>query len=614
MLLLLKLLLLALSFLGYSLLLVRKARLRVEFVPAVLFASVILVMFFAGLLNCLPQTAWILYLTGFILLGLELFQLFRRHEYKRVFFRFLTPGFLFFVLACGFFVITVRHLHFSHYDEFSHWGLIVKELDLHDRLPNFTSNLIMFQSYPPGSALFIYYVTRFIGFTESAAYMAQLILWSSCACTLFAFVRGRRNWFAILIALFGCMALVLRGNAISMLYVDNLVAILPLANLAVIFYYRRNPALAGLATIPLAAATILVKNSGLFFAVINLIVLLVWTCIYVVRRRKRIHRWPGKRVLMAFVCAIAVPICSSLLWSQHVAMVFREGEVGKHAVNAESYEKILEEKTPEVISTIRERFINRVTDVRHNRATRDLLAIDATMLLLFLTATFLRKRRHAVYWAKIFGICNGVFIIYTIGIYLMYLLSMPTPEALTLGGFKRYIDTGVIYVTGIFLIACLNRIGKPQVTARYFYPTAMTLLTSLYLVISPGNLHQLYRMPAYEGTTVQIMDDTLTYIPAKPKKWYLIYYPGFATDYGYGQYMVQYKLQSKWYTKLKEAPNRREFLKLLREYDYFIVLSKDDEIASLLATAQPDGNILGGYSAKRLHRAMIENIPYEQLS
>lgn len=43
------------------------------------------------------------------------------------------------------------------YDNFSHWGLIVKILFQKNRFPNFMEeNYLMFQEYPLGSATYIY--------------------------------------------------------------------------------------------------------------------------------------------------------------------------------------------------------------------------------------------------------------------------------------------------------------------------------------------------------------------------------------------------------------------------------------------------------------------------
>ena len=60
------------------------------------------------------------------------------------------------------------NMHLTHYDNFSHWGLIIKTMFQYNRLPNFENNYIFFKGYQPGSASFIYYVGTILGKTEQS--------------------------------------------------------------------------------------------------------------------------------------------------------------------------------------------------------------------------------------------------------------------------------------------------------------------------------------------------------------------------------------------------------------------------------------------------------------
>ena len=72
-----------------------------------------------------------------------------------------------------------------HYDNFSHWALIVKSMSLTNSFPSFKTDVIMFTSYPPGSAVFIYYFIKLVGVTESNAIFAQILLILASITTIF---------------------------------------------------------------------------------------------------------------------------------------------------------------------------------------------------------------------------------------------------------------------------------------------------------------------------------------------------------------------------------------------------------------------------------------------
>lgn len=599
-----KLLILCLSLLGYVLYLDRKTGLKADFIPVVLFSSMILLMFFAGLLNVMPQAVLTVMLAGLALLVYMLVSILRRGETAAVLCRLVTPGTVFFLLACCYFTFILRDLSFNRYDEFSHWGLVARDIYANDRLPNFSSDLIQFQAYPPGSALWIYFVTRVTGFSESMAYIAQSYLAMSCACALFAFVRLGKNGGGIVLAALSCAALAVLGNTISFLYVDNLVAMLPLANLAVIVYYRRELFRAAVPTLLLASATVLVKNSGMFFALIDIAVLLAFF----------LPRWLGRgenkavrrAAAVCLACALLVPLACNFLWGKHVELVYPSAGESKHAMSAEHYESVFKEKTPADIRDITEKFVDRCFDFKENRVARSMLVLNGAVLLLLLLSLLTQKSK-GLFWLKIFAACNGVYLVYTAGIWAMYLFSMPLYEAVELASFTRYSETGLIFVLGVFLIAALFRSARadsrPQRLAVYILSAAALA----YPLTAPAALEGLYKTPKYEGSLVERVDRIAEEIPVSRDCSYAVYYPASATDAGYAHYLVRYKLQTDRFTMIDRAGTARELAGKIRDTSYLLVLEEDPEIRGLLSGLTGSGGLLGGYETAAVLRSMGES-------
>lgn len=184
----LRIVLLILALLGGGAFLYRKFSMRVELIPITVFSMVIFVLFVAGILNLLKPATLLLLVTGLCLLVYSIAGAGLKPWKLR---ELLTPGTIF--LLCGivyfsFFFIDAKLIT---YDSFSHWALIVKQMLYDNRLPNFQNDLIMFQSYPPGSALFLYFVTKTIGPSEGRMMFAQTLLILGGLTTLFSFVDQR---------------------------------------------------------------------------------------------------------------------------------------------------------------------------------------------------------------------------------------------------------------------------------------------------------------------------------------------------------------------------------------------------------------------------------------
>lgn len=75
---------------------------------------------------------------------------------------------------------------FVHYDNFSHWALVVKKIIETNRFPNGFDEIITFKEYPLGSAIFIYFFTKFTNTNESTQMLAQAYMMLVCIMPLFS--------------------------------------------------------------------------------------------------------------------------------------------------------------------------------------------------------------------------------------------------------------------------------------------------------------------------------------------------------------------------------------------------------------------------------------------
>ena len=142
-----------LSMWGYFFAVFRFGKVKVWFVPAVSMTGIGLMLFCGALAGALEQTADLLMLGG--LAGSAAF--FVLLSRKKIHVAALSLCGVCFAAGAAAFVWLTLNLKLVHYDNFSHWALIVKYLLSADQLPSVDTELIPFRDYPPGSSLFIYY-------------------------------------------------------------------------------------------------------------------------------------------------------------------------------------------------------------------------------------------------------------------------------------------------------------------------------------------------------------------------------------------------------------------------------------------------------------------------
>ena len=261
-----RIIILILSLIGYYLILKRKTKLKEEFIPIVLITSISLVIFIAFILNIAILSSIIIALAGLILFTKSVYEIVKNKEKLK--FNFNIIFLIIFVLWAA---IILKGTILIHYDNFSHWGMIAKEMLITNKLPNFESTTIMFTAYPPGTACIIYFFCKFIGNSEAKMLFAQSLVIISSLYTLFAFCNRNKkiNYVITLIAII----YMLIGNIfITQLLVDTVLPVLGLAAFTIIIYYRNDTKKALIYSIPILSFLILVKNSGVFFVVIDLLV------------------------------------------------------------------------------------------------------------------------------------------------------------------------------------------------------------------------------------------------------------------------------------------------------------------------------------------------------
>lgn len=425
---------LILSFWGYFFLLHVPAKIKSWFVPVICMSGASLILYWGALADLLPQTADLLLTGG--MAGFVCFAVFL----IRGKIRFPKPD-LFkvcFFAGAGVFAGLSLCMKLTHYDNFSHWAVIVKYLLSADRLPGPGAEIVAFRDYPPGSSLFIYYICRYAGRAQGIMLLAQNSLILSCFYAIFGIIKEKRRFLLYSFLGMGCAMLSYLNLTIRInnLLVDFLLPLLALASGAVSYRCREEPLKLCMLQAVILGFACIVKESGLFFAGTAGIYALAEMVRGLVRPMQKTRR-KGLLIPFGSVVLMLGMLLPPAAWTYHLDEKLAGYTRKVIPAGADQYEKIAE------------LFFKAAGDPSGR-------AFQAICLcaLLSVGAVLYARIRLGKWWRLtwILPAVTAAAAVYYGGMLYMYLHAMPAGEALRLAGFERYACSAAVLYAGFLLM------------------------------------------------------------------------------------------------------------------------------------------------------------------
>ena len=555
--LILKMVLFLVSNFGFWELARKKLKINVYFLPSLVIGSQILVLFIAGLLNLLPMATFLIYGAGILL---SIYYLYKS-KFKAIE-KYLNPGYIFLMVSLFLLALAVRGEIFTHYDNFSHWALIVKEMIRTNHFPNFENVVIDFQSYPPGSATYIYFFTRFIGKAESIQMLAQAFMMLTGILPLFIFVKKKKIFGLIYMFILTNFLFVFQISIYDLL-VDSLLPLFAVAGILYTYHecllrvnslHSKDLALTLLGTIPYTVTLVLIKNSGIFFVAIMLLMI-----IYIIIKKRS--------TLKGGLLAISAPFISMILWSKHYAYVFSSSSTSKHAMSLENYNNVLKSKTSGDVWNITKKFILRTV-------TDQSLWIVFGLFISLAVLTILIKSISFEKYLKLVIISVVLYATYMVGTLFMYLFSMPIGEALTLAGYGRYHKTILMVLIVLSAVFSLHLLSKVKRTS-HGYTVVLFMLVSILMVwrLTMSGFVTIFHHGGSASHRNWIEQSVTTY-EVENQKSYLIAIP--ESDAGYTYYLAKYILGSNQITTPVITEDSQT--EIFAQYDYIFIKDADNPV------------------------------------
>ncbi|MDI7205191.1 hypothetical protein [Leptospira santarosai] len=450
------------SFLGYLIFLIRYSKWSTTSMPLFIISTGILVLFCSGFFGLLLPVAWCLNGLGVVL---GIISLYRTQNNLKLFVRLLEPGPVVFLLsACFFYVKVSYHGSFAIWDEFSHWGFAAKEMFFQNSFTTVGSALLL-KSYPPGTALFQYWLMKFVGWSEGNAYWAQdLLILSAVVAILERLVW--RQWVQILVTLSVAFLLVfIFGYGLKSLYVDNVLGVLCGASIVSSVRSKTSISVTIARILPTLFILPLVKAVGVMLGIFAAIIII---CDQIFKDKSIIsfNSLIKKKIIFCTLSILAflAPIVSSQAWGWYAKksgfnVIFKTSfsllQIEKSFSSNEATErdKITIDNFKKAIKSYK---IN-PDSVFHGgvseRLGYTLTVRDSFFFLVFLSiGALVNESRRRERWRAVIGLLLifVCFVVYTFGLLLMYLYSFGDYEGPRLASFDRYM--GIIFIVWALVV------------------------------------------------------------------------------------------------------------------------------------------------------------------
>ena len=578
---------------GYGFAVHRVLKIHAYFTPVFTMAGISLIVYAGGLFGALRPAAYLVLAGGLAGSAYFFCLLFRKKTGIRM------PGFfgVCFGAVTLAFTRLILHLKLLHYDNFSHWAVMVKYLLSANRFPGADTELVTFLDYPPGSSVFIYYVCLFLGRSQGVMLLAQTALIFACFLAVFGIVEERRRFLLYSFLSMGCAMLSYLNLTVRInnLLVDFLLPLLAMASAACSYRCRRQIWQASLLSGVILGYLGIVKNTGLIFAAFAFAPYL----------RNAFFRKPrgnregeegrpapkGTRWAAALLTAAAA-VLPYLLWQYHLGTALA-GYEGKFSISAAGGTSESVTVDPDLYGVIAGRFVKEALDLS-GRAAQVFLLCNLAAAGAALFARLYLKRRWGLLRTLLLG--DVMTVGYYAGILGLYLFSMPEEEALRLAGFERYACSIMVLFAGILFMratvdmehsfavdideaGAYRAYSSPAAKRRYQYGVLFTFAVALNFIFSEYNGLAAVRREygsSLPGKAEKIMGDRWYPDGTEDQRRYLVAVTdkGGQVTYGEAEYVSRYFLYAPD-VDVTEDLDEETVRTAAGEYDFIVILEPE---------------------------------------
>lgn len=504
-------------------------------------SAIVLLLYTGGLVGALPMVRLAVLAAGLLLLMTEIL----RHRATSLARLTSLPILVWLGLAVVYFALHSGG-HFRFYDEYSHWGIHLKEMLALNGYWDASSNSLH-PRYPPGPTLWQYLFFVFRPFNDGLAYFAQFLLLITPLMILFEGVGGRSSealrdnkqqrwstqnpigsvfWIVAITTLI-LLSLASLGHGIASLYVDHVLGAWIAGLVVAVITTTDRPSLSR--HLPLLMPLVvlaLIKDVGFFFALALAAIFALLLLLRTLDSRPPRWRWRKPAVLLAIW--VIGSLLVTLAWTANRDAASAPADVMSVAGLAGIVTGSTRFDDPERAALVRARFTEMFTghplaktraSYRYNEssyATMDELGkggspTTAGFFVLYVLAgaamlAVVLPPGKRIEWGIVYASFLGLAAGYLLMLYLSYQFVFPRRDGLNIASYVRYVHSIALPMWLLMLTPLLPvaRLDQSTATARHALvrPAAMLIVIATLLIVARPYLTPLYRpvaMPAFRA-------------------------------------------------------------------------------------------------------------------
>ncbi|WP_455756196.1 hypothetical protein [Sulfurimonas sp.] len=176
------------------------------------------------------------------------------------------PTFFIFTITIFWYWFTFKDSAFLYLDEFTHWGLVYKEM-LNSNYLYDANSFTTHPYYPPASPVWQYFVSYFSEFNESNAYFAHFLIIASVLNMMYENISLKQFHIIVLIFMVQILCLANFSHGLNSIYVDHIISLVFLGIIFSILIDKYEDKSIWFFFFPLATLY-LTKEAGLYFAIV----------------------------------------------------------------------------------------------------------------------------------------------------------------------------------------------------------------------------------------------------------------------------------------------------------------------------------------------------------
>ena len=430
-------------------------------------------------------------------IGIILYKVIKKENIEEFKKNYLSNGFYVFIVMCLFIFIFDFRRNLSNWDEWSHWGIMIKEMLRLDRFYSIAeSTLMVHKDYPPIMQMFELFFINLTGTFKESSLISSIHLFSfSLFIPAIAEDKNKKLLNIIIksiVIIFIILLLFLsfdQHKIINCIYIDYSMAILIAYLLFSIINEKELLSNFSLINLSIGCSfLLLLKQIGL---PLYLMILFMFFICQFLRDKKVLFE--KKNIIKMIIILLLIPLSLWKGWSMYVSTLDVEKQFDLSEIKPLELIGVIQNKSGEEWQkTTAQKYIIGIQTSNISNTQFNLSFIQC-MLLVYVTLVglyYLFRKELDKKEMILLGVTLGIGAIgYSLVMLFLYISAFGPEEGSILTSYDRYMTTYILICLSTFLMIYLN---KDSTRKKETYLYLLPLFALLFLIQKPERIGDVF--------------------------------------------------------------------------------------------------------------------------